>query len=112
MVEAITEVPTAPFFVKGVVSVRGEVVPVVCLRSRMGLPSKEPDNSSRLLVVERKERTIALLVDSAKEFCLLDPSQIEPPPKELEADLVQGITLLKQRTILFLDLARVLEREV
>ena len=84
-------------------------MPVVCLRSRLGIPESELDLRKRLLVVEHGERVVAILVDSARDFIRLDEGKIEPPPKDLDANLVSGIYLEKERPILFLDLATVLD---
>ena len=109
MVGTVTPLPTALPYVKGVTSIRGEVLPVVCLRSRLGIPESELELRKRLLVVEHGERVVAILVDSARDFIRLDEGKIEPPPKDLDANLVSGIYLEKERPILFLDLATVLD---
>jgi purine-binding chemotaxis protein CheW len=111
MVERITKVPGSAPFVLGVVSVRGEIVPVLCLRRRLGLSALELDINSRLVVVEYGSRVVALLVDSAREFKNLDDNLVEEPPEELRSALVSGITSVDDRTVLFLSLCDVLERE-
>ena len=62
-----TPVPGAPPYVAGLVQVRGRVVPVVDLRARFGLPAAEPTLDTRIVVAQHGERTVGLLVDSARE---------------------------------------------
>lgn len=109
MVDKITPVPTSPSYVLGVSSLRGQVVPVLDLRLRLGLPVRPPDRDSRLLVVEWNSRTIALLVDSATEFRELDSSLIEQAPDEATGELIDRLFHLEERTVLMLDLQKVLE---
>jgi len=85
--EGATPVPGTPPYVAGIVQVRGRVVPVVDLRARFGLPPAERTLDTRLVVGEDGEkearRTVALLVDSAREVVRLLPEQLEPPPRVL-----------------------------
>lgn len=109
MVEKITPVPTSPPYVLGVTSLRGQVTPVVDLRSRLQLEARQPDGDSRLLVVEWKSRVVALVVDSATEFREIDSEAVVKAPEEVSGDLVDRLVTLGDRTILMLDLDKVLE---
>lgn len=109
MVEKITPVPTSPPYVLGVTSLRGQVIPVVDLRSRLQLQARQPDGASRLLVVEWKSRVVALVVDSATEFREIDGEAVVKAPQEVSGDLVDRLVTVGDRTILMLDLDKVLE---
>ena len=109
MVEKITPVPTSPPYVLGVTSLRGQVIPVVDLRRRLRLEERAPDRASRLLVVEWKSRVVALVVDSATEFRELDPATIVNAPEDVSGDLVDRLVNIGERTVLMLDLDKVLE---
>ncbi len=115
MVEHITPVPHAPSFVEGVVYSRGEVLPVVNLRKRFGLPPIPLGLQHRLIVTRLEERTVALLVDEAREFANLDPESIMLPPDTVVTPgsaFLAGVTLLDdQRLVFVLDLERVLSPE-
>ena len=63
MVE-ITKVPNAPEFVEGIINLRGRVIPLICLRKRLGMPEREYDKSTRFIVVEINSRVIGFIVDS------------------------------------------------
>jgi purine-binding chemotaxis protein CheW len=107
MVGAITPVPNAPAFVDGVVSVRGQVIPVVNLRSRFGFPRVEADLRSRLLVVRREGRTVGFVVDSAREFTRIAPDAIQPPPEGvsgLNGRYLEGLAHQGERLVLILDM--------
>jgi purine-binding chemotaxis protein CheW len=107
MVGAITPVPNAPPFVDGVVSVRGQVIPVVNLRARFGFPRVELGLRSRLLVVRREGRTVGFVVDSAREFTRIPPDAIQPPPEGvsgLNGRYLEGLAHLGERLVLILDM--------
>jgi purine-binding chemotaxis protein CheW len=112
MVEEITPVPNAPPFVEGVVFSRGQVVPVLNLRARFGFERLAPDIRARLLVVQADGRTVGLLVDSAREFAGLAADAVRPPQDALtglNGRYLEGIAMLKDRIVLVLDLAAVID---
>jgi purine-binding chemotaxis protein CheW len=112
MIEGITRVPNAPSFVDGVVFSRGQVVPVVNLRSRFGFERTPSDLRTRLIVVQSGVRLVGLVVDSAREFLNIPPDAIQPPHEALtgmSGRYVEGIASIGGRLILVLDLARVLD---
>lgn len=76
----ITPVPRAPAFVEGVIRLRGEVIPVVDVRKRLGLPASAATRKSRFLVVNVAGRRIALVVDEVREVLRLPRSEIRPAP--------------------------------
>jgi len=107
MVGDITPVPNAPPFVDGVVSVRGQVIPVVNLRARFGFPRVPFDLRSRLLVVRRDGRTVGFAVDSAREFARIAPGAVQPPPEGisgLNGRYLEGLAHLGERLVLILDM--------
>lgn len=112
MVRAITTVPNAPAFVEGVVSVRGEVIPVVNLRKRFGFGAAPASTKSRMLVVKRGKRTVGLLVDSAREFASIAESDIQPPPDtiaDLSGRYLEGIAHSGDRLVLVVNVAELLD---
>jgi len=114
MVGEITPVPNSPLYVKGVVAVRGAVIPVIDLRVRFGFPAVEAGLRSRLLVVRNRERTVAMLVDTARSFARIDDAAIEPPPRAvagLSGRYLRGLATLDQNIILVLDIAELLDAQ-
>jgi purine-binding chemotaxis protein CheW len=76
----ITPVPRAPVFVEGVIRLRGDVIPVLDVRKRLGLPIAPPTRKSRFLVVHVARRRIALIVDEVREVLRLPRAEIRPAP--------------------------------
>ena len=89
----VTEVPRAPSFVLGVLSVRGEVMPVIDLRRRMGMPPQEPTKDTRVLIGVQKDEPCGLLVDAVRQVVRMRDEDIEPPPPSVggTSEFVAGI---------------------
>lgn len=114
MIQNVTRVPNAPSFVEGVVYLRGQMVPVVNLRSLFGLEKVEPDMRSRLIVVRTNGRVVGLQVDAAREFIHIDEEQVLPPPADLfgpGVEYLRGIVSQEDRLILVVELTQLLNRE-
>jgi len=107
----ITRVPRTPEFVLGVINLRGRVIPVIDLRVRFGLSKRENDDRSRIVVVEVKNQTIGLRVDSVSEVLRLPADTMDPPPNIIsgrEAECVKGVAKLENKLLILLDLDNVL----
>lgn len=76
---ALTPVPEAPPWLSGVINLRGQVVPVVDLRMRLGLPRQVPGLSTPIMVVRAGGRVAGLIVDAVDEVLALPPGSIGPP---------------------------------
>jgi len=109
----ITYVPKSPPFVKGVINLRGRIIPVIDLKERFGLPEKEVTPDTRIIVVEISSQTIGLIVDSETEVLRIPNTNIEPPPPvtTIEADFIEGVGKLDERLIIILDIDRILTKE-
>lgn len=111
LLEHVTAVPNTSATVEGVVFSRGQVVPAMNLRLRFGLPRREPDASTRLLFVRSGERTVALIVDAAREFRSLPASAIRPVEETLQGvagNYLRGVAHLGERMVLLLDVVSVI----
>jgi len=97
MIEQITPVPNAAAFVEGVVYSRGEVIPALNLRVRFGFEKIPYDLRSRLIVIHTNNRTVGLIVDTAREFVSIPVNAIQPPPEAisgLSGKYLEGIVTL------------------
>ena len=110
----ITKVPTAPEYMRGVVNVRGNAIPVVDLRSKFGLPAAADTVSTRIVVMELEldgETTvIGGLADSVHDVIELEPAQINEPPRiamRWRTELIQGMGKQGDQFIIILDINRV-----
>jgi purine-binding chemotaxis protein CheW len=109
----ITEVPRAPAHVLGVVTVRGEVVAVIDVKSRLGL-GKGPGAGARIMIVDAGDGPLGLLVDEVASVVRLPRGAIEPCPQGIQAtaaDCVKGIGRYRDRLFMVVDVAALLGRE-
>jgi purine-binding chemotaxis protein CheW len=114
-VTEITSVPRAPEFIRGVINLRGRILPVLDLRRRLGLGEVASDRAARIVVVRIKERLLGLLVDGASQVLKVKVSQVEPPPEEVlqqGGDYIRGVAKLDDRLIILVDLERLLAHEL
>ncbi|GAB7078464.1 chemotaxis protein CheW [Megalodesulfovibrio paquesii] len=110
----ITKVPRAPEFVEGVINLRGKVIPILDLRKRFGLSSREHDKHTRIIVIEINNMIVGFVVDSVSEVLRIPASTVEPPPPVvagLESEYISGVGKLEDRLLILLDLDRLLSRE-
>jgi purine-binding chemotaxis protein CheW len=111
----ITGVPRAPDFVRGVINLRGRILPVLDLKRKLGLGEVEASRAARIVVVRVKERLLGLLVDGASQVLKVEVSRIEPPPEEVVergGDYIRGVAKLEDRLIILVDLERLLAHEL
>ena len=111
----ITPVPRAPASIKGVINLRGRVIPVIDLKRKLGLGEVAPEKRSRIVVVKLRERLIGLLVDAASQVLKVPVSSIDPAPDaviEIDADFIRGVAKLSDRLVILVDLARILAPEL
>lgn len=111
MIDKITRVPDAPFFVDGIVYVRGRVIPVINMHRRFGFSPKPYDLHSRIIVVRVGGRIVGLAVDSAREFIHFDREKMTPPPEvgvDINREFLQGVIPDAERLILVMDVESVL----
>lgn len=114
-VSEITVVPRAPEFVRGVINLRGRILPVVDLKKKLGLGEVAIGKASRIVVVRLRDRLLGLLVDGASQVLKVPLSRIEPPPDEVlnkGGDTIRGVAKLETRLVILLDLPKVLAQEL
>lgn len=107
----ITRVPRAPAFMKGVVNLRGQLIPIVDLRRRFGMPPVEPTKSTRIVVVEIGHSRVGMVVDGVSEVLKIPVEHIEPAPEmiaDVDAGYVKGVGKSGERLIVLLELAPII----
>jgi len=110
-VAEITRVPQAPAHVRGVINLRGRILPVVELRSRLGLEPAAPTPRSRIVVVEVSDRVLGLLVDAVLQVAKVPHECVAPPPDEVlsaDCDYLNGVARWNGRLIILLELDKAL----
>lgn len=110
----ITRVPKTPSFIKGVINLRGIVVPVIDLRGRFGLSETASTENSRIIVVAVAEMEVGFIVDSANDVIDIDTDTIDSPPEivgGVKAKYLRGIARLgEERLLIMLNLSEVLNK--
>jgi len=110
-VQRITRVPQAPAHVRGVHNLRGAILPVLEVRTRLGLPPAEIGPRSRIVVAESRHRRIGLLVDAVQQVIRVPETAVEPPPPEVRhrlSEYVIGVVPAHGRLALLLSLDKLL----
>ncbi|MBD2862775.1 chemotaxis protein CheW [Paenibacillus oceani] len=112
--QPLTRVPKTPAFVKGVINLRGVVVPVIDLRGRFNLPEADYTDNSRIIIVAVKDLEVGMIVDTANDVVDVDSDAIEQPPEivgGIRAKYLHGLAKLKDdRLLVLLNLEEVLNK--
>ena len=110
----ITKVPRTPEFLRGVIHLRGSVVPVVDLRLGFGLDSVEPTVNTCIIVVEvvmaQETIIVGALADAVEEVIDIDASDIQPPPRlgsAIQTDFIQGMGKRENGFLMILNIDRI-----
>ncbi len=111
----LTDIPGSPDYILGVINLRGDVIPVMDLRKRLGLPPKEMTKDSRIIVVEYEQSKLGLMVDSVHNVLEIPISLISKPPGKTMTDrnrFINGIGRLDNNMIFFIDIGHVFDEEI
>jgi purine-binding chemotaxis protein CheW len=107
-----TPLPHAPRYMKGVINLRGTVLPVMDLADRLGLPPREQSDRNVIIVVKHGDIMTGLLVDAVSDIVALTSDDLQPPPELTSgavAGVVSALTLIDERMIRVLDLAATID---
>ncbi len=113
-VREITWLPKAPSFVKGIINLRGDVIPIISLREKFGLPSQESTAATRVIVVEVDGRLVGMVVDSASQVVRIPADQIDPPPPVLggaSQEFITGVGKREDTLMILLNVDAILSGE-
>lgn len=116
----ITPLPQSPEYVKGVINLRGKIIPVIELRTRFGMPSIPYTEETCIIVVdvpvegEAESRLMGLVVDTVREVLDIPTSAIEPTPHfgcSIPMDFITGIGKVRDKVVVMLDTSKVMNPE-
>ncbi len=114
----ITAVPQTPRFMKGLINLRGKVVPVIDLRLKFGLAEAEYDERTSIIVIEFKsihgQVQMGIVVDTVSEVINIPGKNIEPAPNfgaRLKSEYIKGMAKTRERVIIILDIDLILTDE-
>jgi len=112
--DPVTRIANAPDFIKGVVNLRGIIVPIVDLRQRFHLNIREYDQFTVVIVLNIANRIIGMIVDSVSDVIRLGPDDIRPAPQmstAFDTDYLLGLGAIDERMLILLDIERLLSSE-
>ena len=114
----ITQVPKTPEYMKGVINLRGTVLPVIDTRVKFGLPETEYTNNTCIVVMDLKLNgdivNIGAIVDEVLSVIEIEENQIEPPPSignQYKSEFIYGMAKVEENFVMLLDMQKVLSRE-
>lgn len=112
--QALTIIPNVPSFVKGVLNLRGTVVPVIDLRERFHMEAKVYDQTTVIMILEVSGRILGLVVDSVSDVVTINHEDIRPRPHfstKISVKFIQGMGVKDNRFIILLDVDKLLSEE-
>lgn len=107
----ITRVPNSPDFIKGVINLRGSVLPVIDLKKRLALPPSEYTDDTRIIIVRIEEINVGLIVDGVSEVATLSSDSIEPPQtvvSGVSANYLSGVGKQEDKLLILLNLEAII----
>lgn len=110
----LTRVPKTLDFIKGVINLRGVVIPVIDLRGRFNLPESEYTDNSRIIIIAINDMEVGLIVDAANDVIDVDSDQIQEPPEivgGIRAKYLRGVAKIGERLLVLLNLEEVLSKK-
>ena len=108
-----TRLPMAPCYVRGVINLRGSVVPIVDIASRIGIAADEPSSRHVIIIFEVENRILGFVVNDVTEIFTTNTDEIQPTPdvaSEAANNFVYGVIAMEGRMLNLLDLDNVLPR--
>lgn len=114
----ITHIPKTQSYIKGVVNLRGKIIPLMDLRLKFGMAEKPYNERTCIIVIEvhltETQRLVGIVVDAVSDVVKIQKGDIESPPEynaQSEGDVLIGIGKLKDKVILILDIEKILNRD-
>lgn len=111
-IDHITRVPGTVPFVKGVINLRGVIIPIIDLRLRFGIEEVEYSDNTRVIIVAVDDKEVGLIVDAANDVIDIPSTSIEPAPEVVgteEVAYIKGVAKMNRRLLILIDLQTVLD---
>lgn len=110
-IQPITPVPEVPDYVKGIINLRGKVIPVIDMHIRFRRPVTDYNDRTCIIVVDIKDTSVGLIVDNVDEVLSISDAKIAPPPDSrvgIQNRYIEGIGMVENKVILLLDCSKLL----
>ena len=105
--DAVTAIANAPAFIKGVINLRGVIVPIVDMRIKFNVGQATYDQFTVVIILNLESRVVGIVVDSVSDVLTLQPDQIKPAPEfssTLHTDFITGLGTVDERMIILVDI--------
>ena len=112
--EHVTRIANAPAFIKGVVNLRGTIIPVVDMRIKFNLGAATYDQFTVVIILNIAGRVVGMVVDSVSDVMTLQPEQIKPAPEigtAFDSDYLIGLGTLGERMLILADIGKLMSSE-
>ncbi|MBY4898420.1 chemotaxis protein CheW [Cupriavidus sp. AU9028] len=112
--EAVTQIANAPAYLKGVINLRGIIVPIVDLRIKFEQEKISYDQYTVVIIVDLNDRTTGIVVDGVSDVLTLLPAQIKPTPHfngNLNTEYIRGLGSVEERMLILVDIEKLLATE-
>ena len=107
--QELTRVPRSPAFVEGVMNLRGQVIPIISLRKRMGFADRDHAEQTRIVVIESETILAGFIVDFVSEVLRVPVTAVSPPPRlgNIAREFISGICKIEDRLLILLNVGPV-----
>lgn len=112
--QPITKIPEVPDYIKGIINLRGKIIPVIDMRLKFGKESIDYDDRTCIVVIDTQEMVVGLIVDKVSEVMTIDDQDVVPPPSErtgIRNRYIQGIGKIEGNVKLLLDCKKLFDEE-
>lgn len=111
----ITRVPQTPAYIKGVINLRGDIIPIMDLRARLDLPHRPEDDDTRIIIININDISFGVIVDSVSEVLQLEEDSLESATgiiNDKALDYISGVAKADNRLVTLLDMEKLIEEIV
>jgi len=111
----VTRVPNTPYYVEGVINLRGKVVPIISMRKKFSLTEAENDKQTRIMVMDMEGELMGFIVDAVSEVIRISGSEIQPSPAMvaggIDQECIAGVINQAERLLVLLNLEKMFSRD-
>lgn len=106
-----TKVPNSPYFVDGIINLRGEIIPIINLKKRFNIESEGINSDTRIIVINLNEKNVGFVVDEASQVLRINDEDIDPAPEIIagvDRQYINGVGKIDDKIVILLDLEKIL----
>jgi purine-binding chemotaxis protein CheW len=110
----VTNVPKTPEYMRGVINLRGSIIPVVDTRLRFGMETQEEDMHTAIVIVEVDKVNVGFIVDRVEEVASIDSAHLSEPPRfgnTIDTDFICSMAQMEENVVMILDVLKLFEAD-